>query len=99
MSSPVFSFLRSRYALAAGLLWAVWYGVALGIRAWFRSIKDAGDYTGICYKPNGYAVNCSMENWLVWDATPWVEIYLVVGAILVAAVTGWLFLKHRARSR
>jgi hypothetical protein len=99
MNSAISSFLRTRYALAAAVIWLAWYAVSLAIKAWFRSQKDPSQYTGVCYRPNGYAMDCSIDNWLVWDASPWVEIYLVVGAILAAAATGWLFFRHLRNAR
>ena len=93
------SFLTSRRGLLAIAVWATWYLGVLGIKAWFRSLKDPSAYTGTCYKPSGYAVQCSLEQWLVWDATPYVDIYIFAGGLLAAAVTGLLCLRHLAQTR
>ena len=91
------SFIASRFGMLAIVAWVLWYAGVLGIKAWFRSLKDPGAYTGTCYKPNGYAMQCSLEQWLVWDATPYVDIYIFVGGLLAAAFTGFMYLRHLTR--
>ena len=88
--------LKAVYVLLGITPWALWYAAILGIKAIARAGKDPSLYTGTCYKPNGYAVQCSLDAWLVWDATPYVEIFTLVGGIAAAAVTGWVFLKYMA---
>jgi hypothetical protein len=92
------SFLTSRLGLRAAAVWVLWYIGVLAIKAWFRSQKDPSAYTGTCYKPSGYAVKCTLEGWLVWDATPYVDIYMFVGGLLAAAYTGLLFLRYVAQA-
>ena len=91
------SFLASRFGVRAAAVWVLWYVGVLGIKAWFRSLKDPTAYTGTCYKPNGYAIPCSLEQWLVWDATPYVDIYIFVGSLLAAAFTGLMYLRYLTR--
>jgi hypothetical protein len=91
------SFLTSRRGLLAIAVWVLWYAGVLGIRAWLRSSKDPRAYTGTCYRPNGHAVRCTLEQWLAWDATPYVDVYIIAGGLLAAALTGLLFLRHLAR--
>ena len=90
---------RIGYILAGAAPWALWYAGILAIRHIARAGKDPGLYTGTCYKPNGYALSCTLEQWLVWDATPYVEIFTLVGAIAAAAASGWIFLKYHATRR
>ena len=91
------SFVTSRFGVLAVAAWVLWYVGVLGIKAWFRSLKDPSVYTGTCYKPNGYAVQCSLEQWMEWEAAPYVGIYIFVGGLLVAAFTGFMFLRYLAR--
>lgn len=99
MSKTLRAFLTSRLGLLAGAAWVLWYAGVLGIEALFRSAKDPRDYTGTCYRPNGYAVQCSLEKWLAWDAAPYVGVYTFVGGLLAAALTGFLFLRHLTQAR
>lgn len=81
------------YALAAAVPWVVWATAILGFRQLARASKDPRDYTGTCYKPNGLAVQCSLDQWLLWDATPALDLFIFGGAIAAAAVTGYVWLR------
>ncbi len=59
-----------------------------------RAGKDPSLYTGTCYKRNGRAVSCTLDQWLVWDATPAIDIFMLVGGIAAAAVSGFVYLKY-----
>lgn len=97
-SVNAFDFLRSRSGVFAAAIWAVYVLGGVLISRWFRSLKDPADYTGVCYKSSGYAVKCSLEAWLNWDATPYIEIYYFIGAIAAAAATGYLFVLFYRRN-
>ena len=92
------SFVASRLGLLAVAVWVIWYIGILGIEAWFRSLKDPRAYTGTCYKPNGYAVQCSLEQWMEWDAAPYVGLYMFAGGLVAAAFTGAMYLRHLAHA-
>ena len=89
--SPARSF---GYALLGVAPWIVWYAALSYYKSVVRSAKDPSAYTGTCYKPNGYAVSCTLEQWLVWDATPVLDFFIFGGAIAAAALSGLVFVKY-----
>ena len=82
------------YVVLMAAPWLVWAVAIIAIRALVRATKDPRLYTGTCYKPNGLAVACSLDQWLVWDATPAIDIFTFVGALVAAAVTGYVWWRH-----
>lgn len=93
------SFLGFRFALLSAVTWIIYFALSYGIKQWFRSLKDPADYNGNCYKSNGYRVDCSLDHWLTWDATPYIDIYHFVGGIAAAAITGYLYIRFLGNGR
>jgi hypothetical protein len=84
------------YTLLAAAPWVVWAAAIVVLRELARARKDPSLYTGTCYKPNGLAVRCSLDQWLLWDATPAIDIFTLVGAIAAAAITAYLWCRYRS---
>jgi hypothetical protein len=89
---------KALYILFGALPWALWAAAILGLRAVARASKDPSLYTGTCYKSNGLAVRCTIDQWLLWDATPALDIVTFVGAIAAAAVSGYVFVRFQHAS-
>lgn len=86
-------FRKAVYILLGAVPWAAWAGAILWFRAIARASKDPSLYTGTCYKHNGLAVRCSLDQWLLWDVTPALDIFTFVGAIVAAAISGYVFVR------
>ena len=86
------------YAVAGAVPWLVWLTGLYALQAIARSGKDASAYTGTCIKPNGYAVNCTLDQWQLWDAALGLNLYIFIGGIAAAALSGWVYLRYRLRS-
>ena len=79
------------------LPWIAWYAALWSYESIVRAAKDPGAYTGTCYKPNGYAVSCTLDQWLLWDATPLTGVLTFAGAIVAAALSGLVFFRYMTR--
>ena len=91
-TSPIVSFITSRFGLLGLSPWLAYFALSFSIKRYFRSLKDPSQYIGVCYKSSGYPVDCSLENWLVWDASPYIDLYHFAGGLIAAALTGYAFL-------
>uniref|UniRef100_B8HZI9 Uncharacterized protein n=1 Tax=Cyanothece sp. (strain PCC 7425 / ATCC 29141) TaxID=395961 RepID=B8HZI9_CYAP4 len=86
---------KALYILLGILPWAVWAGMIIVLKALVRTSRDPSLYTGTCYKLNGLAVQCSLDQWLLWDATPALDIFTFIGAIVAAALSGYVFIRSK----
>ena len=79
--------------------WLAWGSGILWFRFLARASKDPALYTGTCYKPNGYPVSCTFEQWRLWDITPGLDFFIIIGGLLAAAISGYVFLRFRQEVR
>lgn len=86
---------KAIYIFIGILPWLVWGGMIILLKALIKASKDPSLYTGTCHKLNGLAVQCSMDQWLLWDATPALDIFIFIGAIAAAALSGYVFVRAK----